>query len=73
MTDVLIIQSDLCLDYDRNNESDVMDYVNCKLRDNNIAPENIIDIKVNTVFVPIMDCDTNYIRYVITVFYKVEE
>ena len=74
MIKMLVLQKEMDIRDKYYNELDVTEDLNEELeRYDEITPENIIDIKVNTVFVPMENVDVLDIRYIVTIFYKTEE
>lgn len=73
-----IIQWDLYNDdSERHNEVGLTDYLNQELDElferEHITSDNIIDTKVNTVYIPMENVDVEDVRTIITIFYKVED
>lgn len=74
MIKMLVLQKEMDIRNGYYNELDVTEDLNEELEQHDeITPENIIDIKVNTVFVPMENVTVLDIRYIVTIFYKTEE
>lgn len=74
MIKMLVLQKEMDVRDGYYNELDVTEDLNEELEQHDeITPENIIDIKVNTVFVPMENVDVLDVRYIVTIFYKTEE
>ena len=74
MIKMLVLQKEMDIRDGYYNELDVTEDLNEELEQcDEITPENIIDIKVNTVFVPMENVGVLDVRYIVTIFYKTEE
>ena len=74
MIKMLVLQKEMDIRDGYYNELDVTQDLNEELEQcDEITPENIIDIKVNTVFVPMENVGVLDVRYIVTIFYKTEE
>ena len=74
MIKMLILQKEMDIRSEYYNELDVTEDLNKELEEyDEITPENIVDIKVNTVFVPMENVGVLDVRYIVTIFYKTEE
>lgn len=74
MIKMLVLQKEMDVRDGYYNELDVTEDLNEELEQyDEITPENIIDIKVNTVFVPMENVGVLDVRYIVTIFYKTEE
>lgn len=74
MIKMLVLQKEMDVRDGYYNELDVTEDLNEELEQHDeITPENIIDIKVNTVFVPMENVGVLDVRYIVTIFYKTEE